>query len=75
MTGEETVIDDYCGIGTISLAMARHAKEVYGVEVVATAVEDAKKNAKLNKLDNTHFETNKAEYQMAKWQKEGLSRT
>lgn len=72
LTGEETVIDAYCGIGTISLAMARHAKEVYGVEVVATAVEDAKKNAKLNKLDNTHFETNKAEYQMAKWQKEGL---
>ncbi len=72
LTGNETVIDAYCGIGTISLAMARHAKEVYGVEVVSTAVEDAKKNAKLNGLTNTHFETNKAEYQMAEWQKQGL---
>lgn len=72
LTGNETVIDAYCGIGTISLAMARHAKEVYGVEVVATAVEDAKKNAKLNDLSNLHFETNKAEYQMAKWQEAGL---
>ena len=52
--------------------MARHAKEVYGVEVVSTAVEDAKKNAKLNGLTNLHFETNKAEYQMAEWQKQGL---
>lgn len=72
LTGDEIVIDAYCGIGTISLAMARHAKEVYGVEVVSTAVEDAKKNAKLNGLTNTHFETNKAEYQMAEWQKQGL---
>ncbi|GAT18100.1 23S rRNA (uracil(1939)-C(5))-methyltransferase RlmD [Secundilactobacillus silagei] len=72
LTGNETVIDAYCGIGTISLAMARHAKEVYGVEVVSTAVEDAKKNAKLNDLTNLHFETNKAEYQMAEWQKQGL---
>ncbi len=70
LTGNETVIDAYCGIGTISLAMARHAKEVYGVEVVSTAVEDAKKNAKLNDLTNLHFETNKAEYQMAEWQKQ-----
>ncbi|WP_203649259.1 23S rRNA (uracil(1939)-C(5))-methyltransferase RlmD [Secundilactobacillus yichangensis] len=72
LTGNETVIDAYCGIGTISLAMARHAKEVYGVEVISTAVEDAKKNAKLNGLTNLHFETNKAEYQMAEWQKQGL---
>lgn len=72
LTGSETVIDAYCGIGTISLAMARHAKDVYGVEVVSTAVEDAKKNAKLNGLTNLHFATNKAEYQMAEWQKQGL---
>lgn len=72
LTGNETVIDAYCGIGTISLAMARHAKDVYGVEVVSTAVEDAKKNAKLNGLTNLHFATNKAEYQMAEWQKQGL---
>lgn len=72
LTGNETVIDAYCGIGTISLAMAHHAKDVYGVEVVSTAVEDAKKNAKLNGLTNLHFATNKAEYQMAEWQKQGL---
>ncbi|MBO1718956.1 rRNA adenine N-6-methyltransferase family protein, partial [Bacteroides xylanisolvens] len=38
LTGNETVIDAYCGIGTISLSMAKHAKKVYGVEIVEAAI-------------------------------------
>ncbi|KRK36483.1 23S rRNA (uracil(1939)-C(5))-methyltransferase RlmD [Levilactobacillus parabrevis] len=72
LTGEETVIDAYCGIGTISLALAKHAKHVYGVDVVSEAIEDAKVNAQKNHLSNVSFETNKAEFQMAKWQEDGI---
>ena len=49
------VLDLYCGIGTISLYMARFAKKVYGVEIVKEAVENAKDNAKLNNIDNAEF--------------------
>lgn len=72
LDGSQTVIDAYCGIGTISLAVAKHAKEVYGVEIVEQAIEDAKHNAKQNGINNAHFVAGKAEEQMAKWQKEGL---
>lgn len=72
LDGSQTVIDAYCGIGTISLAVAKHAKKVYGVEVVAEAVNDAKHNAKVNVIHNAHFVTAKAEDQMAKWQEQGL---
>ncbi len=53
--GAETVIDLYCGIGTITLALARKAKKVIGVEVVPQAIENAKMNAKKNGLANTEF--------------------
>lgn len=72
LDGSQTVIDAYCGIGTISLAVAKHAKQVEGVEVVAEAVNDAKHNAKANGIHNAHFVTAKAEEQMAKWQQKGL---
>lgn len=72
LSADDVVIDAYCGIGTISLSMARIAKQVYGVEIVPEAVEDAKKNAKLNNLTNVHFVAGKAEEQMAKWQEDGL---
>lgn len=49
------VLDLYCGIGTISLYMARYAKSVEGVEIVKEAVDNARDNAKLNNIDNTHF--------------------
>lgn len=52
---EDTVFDLYCGIGTISLFMAKSAKEVYGVEIVEQAIQMAKENAKFNKIENTHF--------------------
>ena len=52
---EDVVLDLYCGIGTISLFMARHAKKVIGIEIVPEAIEDAKKNAQLNGFDNIEF--------------------
>ncbi len=55
LTGKETVIDAYCGIGTIGLIAAKHAKSVIGVEVNTDAVKDAKVNAKANNLDNAQF--------------------
>ncbi|MGN1283920.1 MAG: 23S rRNA (uracil(1939)-C(5))-methyltransferase RlmD [Candidatus Limosilactobacillus intestinavium] len=72
LDGTQTVIDAYCGIGTISLAVAKHAKKVYGVEIVPAAIEDAKMNAKNNGITNAEFVVGKAEEQMAKWQEDGL---
>ncbi|WP_146552636.1 23S rRNA (uracil(1939)-C(5))-methyltransferase RlmD [Rummeliibacillus sp. SL167] len=71
LTGKETVIDAYCGIGTISLFMAKKAKYVMGVEIVPQAIEDAKRNTKLNGLDNTYFEAGPAEEVIPRWYKEG----
>ena len=61
LTGKETVWDLYCGIGTISLFMAKRAKKVYGVEVVPQAIEDAQENARLNGIENVEFYVGKAE--------------
>ncbi|MCM0651018.1 23S rRNA (uracil(1939)-C(5))-methyltransferase RlmD [Clostridium swellfunianum] len=55
LTGEETVFDAYCGTGTISLFLSQKAKKVYGVEIVPQAIEDAKKNALQNDVDNVEF--------------------
>ena len=52
LKGDETVWDLYCGIGTISLFLAQKAKQVYGVEIVPQAIDDAKENAKINAIDN-----------------------
>ena len=59
--GEETVWDLYCGIGTISLFLAQKAKFVRGVEIVPAAIEDARRNARLNEIDNVEFFVGKAE--------------
>ena len=61
LTGEESVWDLYCGIGTISLFLAQRAKQVYGVEIVPQAIADAKENAKLNGITNAEFFVGKAE--------------
>lgn len=61
LTGEETVWDLYCGIGTISLFLAQHAKKVCGVEIVPQAIDDARENARLNGIENTEFFVGKAE--------------
>lgn len=55
LQGSETVFDLYCGIGTISLFLAKRAKKVLGIEVVPEAVENARKNAARNGISNAHF--------------------
>ena len=72
LTAEDVVIDAYSGIGTIGLSFAKAVKAVYGVEVIEQAVEDAKKNARLNGITNAHFVADTAEKAMAKWSKEGI---
>jgi len=61
LSGNESVWDLYCGIGTISLSMARKAGTVYGVEIVPQAIENAKNNARLNNISNAQFFVGKAE--------------
>ncbi|MCM1182483.1 MAG: 23S rRNA (uracil(1939)-C(5))-methyltransferase RlmD [Roseburia sp.] len=61
LTGEEIVWDLYCGIGTISLFMAKRAKHVYGVEVIEQAIDDARENARRNGIDNATFYVGRAE--------------
>jgi len=60
LTGEETVLDGYCGVGTLSLLLAQKAKKVIGIESVPAAIEDAKENAKINQIDAS-FICSKAE--------------
>ena len=55
LTGEETVFDLYCGIGTISIFLAKHSKKVYGIEIVEQAINDAKENARINGVENVEF--------------------
>ena len=61
LTGKEIVWDLYCGIGTISLFLAKKAKQVYGVEIIPQAIEDARQNARLNHVENAEFFVGKAE--------------
>lgn len=61
LTGNESVWDLYCGIGTISLFLAKKARHVYGVEIVPAAIRDAAKNAELNGITNASFFVGKAE--------------
>jgi len=70
LTGEETVWDCYCGIGTISLFLAQKAKQVYGLEIVPEAIENAKKNVEKNGLHNTEFYVGAAEEVLPKWVEE-----
>lgn len=61
LSGKESVWDLYCGIGTISLFLARNAGKVYGVEIIPEAIEDAKENALANGITNAEFFVGKAE--------------
>lgn len=73
LTGTETVWDLYCGIGTISLFMAKRAKQVYGVEIVEQAILDARRNAVRNGIDNASFYVGKAEEVLpGLYEKEGI---
>lgn len=71
LSGNETVIDAYCGIGTISLFLAQQANEVYGVEIVPQAIEDAKRNAELNGITNAFFKAGASEDVIPKWYEQG----
>ena len=73
LTGGETVWDLYCGIGTISLFLARKAGKVYGVEIVPEAIADAGKNAEINGIENVEFFVGRAEDVLPeKYEKEGI---
>ena len=73
LTGEETVWDLYCGIGTISLFLAQKARKVYGVEIVPRAIEDARKNTEINDIGNAEFYVGKAEEVLPdKYKKDGI---
>ncbi|MDQ0172859.1 23S rRNA (uracil(1939)-C(5))-methyltransferase RlmD [Paenibacillus tundrae] len=72
LSGKETVIDAYCGIGTISLFLAQHADQVYGVEIVPEAIEDARSNAMLNEMKNVKFEVGASEDVIPRWKEQGI---
>lgn len=70
LTGQETVWDLYCGIGTISLFLADSAKKVCGVEIIPQAIEDARENAERNGITNAEFFVGKAEEVLPKFYEE-----
>ena len=72
LSGNEIVFDAYCGIGTITLFLAQHAKQVYGVEIIPEAIEDAKMNARLNGFENTQFAVGKSEEIIPAWIENGI---
>lgn len=72
LNGNETVIDAYCGTGTISLFLAQKAKKVYGIEIVAPAIRDAKKNAEANRITNAEFLVGDAVEVMPRLYKQGV---
>lgn len=72
LSGKERVVDAYCGIGTISLALAQRAGEVIGIEIVAPAIEDARRNALRNGIENARFICAPAEKELPRLIEEGL---
>ena len=72
LTGNETVLDLYCGTGTIGLTMAKKAKKIIGVEVVPQAVEDANKNAENNGIKNAEFICGDASFAADKIKEENI---
>lgn len=71
LTGEEKVVDAYCGVGTIGLWLADGAKEIRGMDVIKEGIEDAKKNAKKFGVDHAEYFVGGAETLMPKWKNEG----
>ena len=72
LTGEETVLDLYCGTGTITLCLAKQAKRAIGAEIVPPAIEDARENAARNGIENAEFFCGDAADIAAKLEAEGL---
>ncbi len=73
LTGKETVLDLYCGAGTIGLSMAKNAKEIIGAEIVPEAIEDAKINAEINGIKNARFICGDAAKAAETLEKEGVT--
>jgi 23S rRNA (uracil-5-)-methyltransferase RumA len=71
LSGEEKVVDAYCGVGTIGLWVADGAKEIRGMDIIPEAIEDAKENAKKHGFENAKYVVGKAETVLPKWKKEG----
>ncbi|MBF0787334.1 MULTISPECIES: 23S rRNA (uracil(1939)-C(5))-methyltransferase RlmD [unclassified Streptococcus] len=69
--GHEHLIDAYCGVGTIGFAFAKEVKSLRGMDIIAEAIEDARRNAVALGLDNTYYETGLAEEIIPRWYKEG----
>jgi 23S rRNA (uracil1939-C5)-methyltransferase len=72
LKGTETVLDLYCGIGTITLFLAKKAKMVYGAEIIEEAIEDAEENAKMNNIKNVEFICGDAEEAAAIFEEKGI---
>ncbi|MGE7772890.1 23S rRNA (uracil(1939)-C(5))-methyltransferase RlmD [Viridibacillus arvi] len=70
LTGKETVVDAYCGVGTIGLWLAKDAKEVRGMDIIPESIQDAKLNAKKHGFKHVKYVTGSAEEWLAKWRKE-----
>lgn len=73
LTGNETVVDAYCGVGTIGLWLADKAKEVRGMDVIPESIQDARKNARNHGYKHTKYAVGTAESVLAKWRKEGFT--
>lgn len=71
LSGNEVVVDAYSGIGTLSIVLAEKARQVYGVEIVEPAVDNARRNAQLNAVDNVEFVVGQAEKILPQWAQEG----
>ena len=73
LSSEDVVFDLYCGIGTISIFVADSVKQVYGVEIVEEAIEDAKINARINEINNTKFYAGAAEKLIPEMYRKGMT--
>ena len=73
LTGKESVVDAYCGVGTIGLWLAKNAKEVRGMDIIEESIIDAKKNAKRNGYTNTMYVHGPAKKWLKKWKNEGFT--
>ncbi|GGE20388.1 putative RNA methyltransferase YfjO [Marinithermofilum abyssi] len=72
LSGKETVVDAYCGVGTIGLWLADQADRVIGMDTIPEAVEDAKENAEINGIDHAEYHLGEAERLLPRWVREGL---